>query len=562
MGLVRARLITVSTALLLAPTAAMVVASAAAEPSPVAAPTPRVTACQAGDKPETGMQGRIPPADIVSGRAAQGYTCNATQVGFFPSLAGWRVERYGDCAYYNGDPGGQPLGAANISPRNPSEVNPLGVHVMDVSDPTKPVQTAFLQSPAMQSPHESMSLNVERGLLVSVLGNAVQAPGVLEIYDVKADCRRPKLLNRLVDGVPLAPNLEAKIGHEGQFSADGLTYYASGGSQLTAIDVKDPSAPRFIAADDSINSHGLSTSADGRLLYAANLADPRAGLIVYDVSSIQDRKAAMQFRELSRLTWPNITIPQSTNPVTIAGRQLLLESDEFGGRGTLEVANDDEGDVGAARLIDIKNPAKTKVVSDLRLEVHQRAVSGELSDDTKPLLGGPYTGHYCSIPQAIEPGIVACSMLRSGLRIFDVRDPDKPREVAYFSPPASQNTEDGLRKGRGDPTQPARAGLHVGGSVAFVPERREIWLSGQETGFYVIRLAPSAWPDAAGAPPLVPALAPTPNEPAAAPRASASRGGGVLAATGPAPAIAVLALGVLLTTAVLARRNRLSRPPR
>ncbi|MCW2681331.1 MAG: hypothetical protein JWM62_2732, partial [Frankiales bacterium] len=519
MPLARPRLVAVSAALLLAPAVAFGLTAVAAEAPLPAAATPRAASCSPGDKPETGMQGRIPPADIASGRAAEGYTCNATEVGHFPSLAGWRVEKYGECAYYNGDPGGLPLGVANIDVRNPAPLPggavPLGVHVMDVSDPTEPVETAFLRSPAMQSPHEAMSLNEERGLLVGVLGNAVQAPGVLEVYDLKTDCTNPRLLNSLVDGVPLAPNQEARIGHEGQFSADGRTYYAAGGGGITAVDLTDPAAPAFLVQDDTINSHGLSTSADGRLLYSAILGDPLVGMAVFDVSSIQDREANPRFEPLGRVSWPEKSIPQNTIPVTIGGRSLLVESDEFGGRGTLEVANDPEGDVGAARLLDVADPRNPTVVSNLRLEVHQRDVQAELAEDTSPLLGGPYTGHYCSVPQQVEPGIVACSMLRSGLRIFDVRDPEAPREVAYFSPPATQNTQDGLLKGRFDPTQPTRAGLHVGGTVEFVPERREIWVSGQETGFHVIRLAAAAWPTAAGAP----AAAPAPAAPAPAPAA-------------------------------------------
>ena len=36
-----------------------------------------------------------------------------------------------------------------------------------MTDPAKPVRTATLQTPAMQSPHESLRLNVARGLLVA-----------------------------------------------------------------------------------------------------------------------------------------------------------------------------------------------------------------------------------------------------------------------------------------------------------------------------------------------------------------------------------------------------------
>ena len=44
-------------------------------------PTPGVP-CDKGSLPET-TQGRISLADVQSGRAAKGYTCNARQVGHF-----------------------------------------------------------------------------------------------------------------------------------------------------------------------------------------------------------------------------------------------------------------------------------------------------------------------------------------------------------------------------------------------------------------------------------------------------------------------------------------------
>src|SRR5439155_12316719 len=52
-----------------------VTAVRAAEPS-VPPPTPKAQ-CGPGSMPETGLQGRVSMADVQSGRAAQGYTCNA-----------------------------------------------------------------------------------------------------------------------------------------------------------------------------------------------------------------------------------------------------------------------------------------------------------------------------------------------------------------------------------------------------------------------------------------------------------------------------------------------------
>src|SRR5687768_16973854 len=52
------------------------------------APEPPLTAtpqakCGPGSRSETGLQGRVPAEDHASGRAAQGYTCNAELVGSY-----------------------------------------------------------------------------------------------------------------------------------------------------------------------------------------------------------------------------------------------------------------------------------------------------------------------------------------------------------------------------------------------------------------------------------------------------------------------------------------------
>src|SRR5689334_13273711 len=61
--------------------------------------------CAKGGRPETGRQGRVPLTDYTSGRAAKGYTCNATDVGHEGDSGGFQVHRYVDkhgheCAFY------------------------------------------------------------------------------------------------------------------------------------------------------------------------------------------------------------------------------------------------------------------------------------------------------------------------------------------------------------------------------------------------------------------------------------------------------------------------------
>ena len=128
-----------------------------------------------------------------------------------------------------------------------------------------------------------------------------------------------------------------------------------------------------------------------------------------------------------------MTIPQVAHPVTIDGKPYLVEVDEYssGEDGSGVSANGPR--VGAARIIDISDEKQPKVVSDIRLEVHQpehrAAIAGDYGAQN-PTQG--YAGHYCNVPSRVDPGIMACSMILSGLRVFDIRDPAHPKEIAYF----------------------------------------------------------------------------------------------------------------------------------
>lgn len=64
-------------ALLASATLGLPAAAQAPDPAgPDVQPTPRAD-CGPGSNPETGVQGRVPRSEVESGRALQGYTCNA-----------------------------------------------------------------------------------------------------------------------------------------------------------------------------------------------------------------------------------------------------------------------------------------------------------------------------------------------------------------------------------------------------------------------------------------------------------------------------------------------------
>jgi hypothetical protein len=442
--------------------------SASGASAPSAAPTPGI-ACDRGSLPER-TQGRAPLSDVASGRAAKGYRCNAVQVSHFGATGGFRVERYVDKA-------GHECGFFDSTLLYPSSLPDQGAegpgtYVMDMRDPAHPVHTDTLVSPAMQSPHESLRLNTKRGLLVAAMATPATEPGIVDVYDVSKDCLHPTLLASSPMGV---------LGHEGGFSPDGNTFWVASlyFHTLAAVDLTNPQVPRIVYFSYNYQPHGVSISDDGNTLYMAEAAfdDTKdfSGLTVLDVSQVQKRVTTPEVTIVSRLSWPTVSTPQNATPFTSRGHKYLLQTDEFGSGAK----------IGAARIIDIQDVRKPFVVSHLRLAVNQAKAQGadlEADPGNDQQFQG-YQGHYCSLPSRVDPQVVACSFIMSGLRVFDISSPAKPREIAYFNKP--------VKKGSA-PNQPLRAGAFAMSAPAYDQTTGDIWYSDGNSGFYVVRLTGAA----------------------------------------------------------------------
>ena len=183
------------------------------------------------------------------------------------------------------------------------------------------------------------------------------------------------------------------------------------------------------------------------------------------------------------MTWDTVSIPQNSRELEIDGKPYLLEFDEFAFRFNPATIEDK---VGGARLIDLSKANHPRIASNLRLRVNMRAAHRAADGDPATLGSNNVTGyasHYCAVPRRVDPGIVACSFINSGLRVFDISDPEQPREVAYFVAPPKAGTVGGFGAGNTAMSQPG-----------FDPKRRDVWYTDASSGFYNLHLGRKVWP--------------------------------------------------------------------
>lgn len=438
----------------------------------------RTNSCQATDKPETDLQGRVSGLDRDSGRSKQGYSCNLSLIGQYQGEgATWVNPIYKDCAYMGTSFSGIPLKVRQ------------GVQVVDVSDPRKPKLSTNLTSPAFAiGPWESLKVNEKRGLLAGAAVGPILGAVFLDVYDISKDCKQPVLMNKLAGNFTLPQTI---LGHEGGWSPDGNTYWVtSTRGDIAAIGLEDPTKPKMLyMAAPTDSNHGFEFSTDGNRMYAATI-NP-TGVNIFDVSDIQQRKPNPQIRQVGSLYWSTSGNTQSTIPFTQNGRQMLIVVDEL--------------ETGVVRILDIQNEKKPIMVSHLKLDIHQAKNTAAREADTAfkadGLLGRNglfgYESHYCTLDNPVDPTAMACGYFQSGIRVFDIRNPAAPREFAYFNPPAQSDKKLQLQ---GSEHNSPVAGQNADFSTdwcssppVFKPNN-QLWVVCQDNGFMALEFAPGSFP--------------------------------------------------------------------
>lgn len=457
---------------------------------------PKAEHCANGDQPETGLQGQVPAALRAPG--FDGFNCNLKLLGQYrgegggSSAATFRDRAGRRCAFYATGY------IKNILTGQPIARKQPGVAVVDITDPMHPVYTTSLTTKAMMDPWESLRVNPRRGVLGADFGaNAGLGGPEIDLYDLTEDCRSPKLLFSGAVGTGTNGGIRASksiLGHEGAFAPDGLTYYIGDlvNATVNAIDVSDLSKPKLISQFDMTKAplavrararsvrgvknipnitigtaHGLSISDDGNRGYFVSLGyastddvldakfQSSDGFYVVDTSDVQSRKPGAQMKLISTVSAIG-TMAQHTLPVRIAGKPYLVFVEEGGAVTSTDSAPPSEyvADIRGAcragyqpfpmpRIYDISDERHPRVLSNLALETHDPANCSKVIPDLTGLYVFSYGSHYCTADNRRNATALACAYLNSGIRVFDIRDPSRPREIAYFNPAGARSEQAG-----------------------------------------------------------------------------------------------------------------------
>jgi hypothetical protein len=403
--------------------------------------------CGSGDIREPGIQGEVP-----SGQTAN-YNCGVKLVGQLPRIG--NVQGTGKCAYVR------------------SKGN---VYVIDVSDPAKPVEVT---SVPVQGGSETLRVVVTDKRAVLVSGSSV--------YDI-SDCLHPVLAGEIqwpplgVPGVPVR-----LLPHDIRVNREGTKVYASFGvweADITNLhdagtwkvtdhrcelaaqqpgpwsDVHrqslkaglslcvDAAHPNPMGANYMLGASPLQASllwpqfahspdlnADDTRLYVGDQAGGTSGIWAPIAKVRIIDLTQSPFKILGEVDGPG----HGLDWFRASGREYVLHSNEGGSTGIANQAVGGDTCKPYPRpfslgwgfevfVSDVTHPEQAWNVSMLKLAINDP----EFCNVRKASGSDPWIAYHL-IDNPLDAKFAVVNFGSAGLRIFDIRHPASPREVAYFN---------------------------------------------------------------------------------------------------------------------------------
>ncbi|MBU6267611.1 MAG: hypothetical protein KGN34_08730 [Sphingomonadales bacterium] len=435
------------------------------------------------DRPEPGLQGQQMPADNPGSVLATPYSTGVSVVGHEP-LGGrdsnLQLAWVDHCAY-----------VSSTSPKflmwgMKAPAESFGVAVIDVRNPRAPRQVGLLRDRGSLYASETLHAVTAGGRKVLVAGSygAKDDAAYTDVYDV-SDCLHPR---------HMAEIKWPESVHTLTLSANGKRLYATRIEPFTGkggIDVEDISnlaKPRYVGKFPATRPdgtsfefapHEMSISPDEKRIYAGvisssggdlnagvkifppnrdGLGPDAGGIYIFDNSDLALGRAKPKLRLIGTALhggWHSVMRARINGvPHLVGGGELLACPGSW------------------PKLVNIADERKPVIDGEIRLAMNHaencpawsatEKGSGGISPDA-----GTATIHFNDVDSATDTRLGLINFLWAGLRVFDIRKPAAPHEVAYFKP-----------------------GDGCGGHVRYLPGTGEIWLACGSSGFWVLQLKP------------------------------------------------------------------------
>ncbi|MDP9101279.1 MAG: hypothetical protein M3N21_03925 [Actinomycetota bacterium] len=315
-----------------------------------------------------------------------------------------------------------------------------GIAVVDISRPSAPRQVTIIPARADATQRE-LRADAGLGLLVvedyspyvgsALTGGHMYSGNDLQVYDIAADCTKPRLLSTYDFGVR-APH-EFFLWKDPKHPGRVLAYVTTTiyGPDLSVIDLTDPTKPALKSvyempqelasgASDAVASqnpsgyvHSIAVSDDGTRAYLGNWD---YGTYVADTSGLADPNGVPVIKPLgvNRLDYgANVH-----GNVPLPGRPYgVMVQEEYAAAGR-------SCPFGWLRMADLTDPAAPKLAGGYRLP--------ENDCGRAQALNGTFTAHN----QTTFPDLALLTWYSGGLRAVDVSNPMRPVEAGVFVPKA------------------------------------------------------------------------------------------------------------------------------
>jgi hypothetical protein len=352
-----------------------------------------------------------------------------------------------------------------------------GWSIIDVTEPTAPESSAFIPGPENTW---TIQIQVADGKMITGLERIAPGWGGVDgqpctegffIFDVSA----PTKLRQLGHFQTGSTGTHRNFYDGGRFVHAAAGAPGLSGKIYRIVDIADPAKPREVGRfslpeqGNGAATGGLKFSCHGPAHIEGNrayLSYGDGGGIILDVSDFSEPKM------ISQLAFRGITATQGIHTyLPLARRKIALINDEA-------IRENGDENLNMAGIIDISDEKRPRMMSLFPLP--EPPPESELKNFyEKAGRFGPHNHHHPNHQACLEDrdDIAYLTYFNAGLRVYDIRDPRQPKEIAYFVP-ADPKTRIGLK-----PSQ-----LVAQSEDVIVDRRGFIYVSDKNHGIHILRL--------------------------------------------------------------------------